>query len=319
MRIERLAYLIQTANAGSISKSAEHLYISQQGLGQALRQLENELGVTLLNRSPNGIELSPAGEVTVKRAKEIMAIYEQLLEELKPYRNNTGTYNSLDIFTTPMLAKTILPKVFNLLSKKYPYINLSVTDHMPLEIIEKIKNRENGIALFHIQPDILDPPEEFIKNNIYFEPIMESELLACVSKTSPLANKKTVSIQELINYPLALINFELNIELVMGLFKGVGEPKIMLQSTNIDLCNKLIADGQAIGFTATPFEECLFEQYYRNNLIVTIPLENTVKLIIGYISSVDQSNNPIAKEFLRIARGVLAKLSTKQIQNPPPL
>ena len=73
MRLDQLKYLIHVTEVGSITKSAEDLYITQQGLGQAIKQMEVELGAILFRREGNRLTITDAGRKTVKKAKEILA------------------------------------------------------------------------------------------------------------------------------------------------------------------------------------------------------------------------------------------------------
>lgn len=72
MRIEQLLYLVEVSKNPSISSASEKLHISHQALNRSLKALEEELGTTLFNRSPNGVSLTPQGEKTVETAKNIL-------------------------------------------------------------------------------------------------------------------------------------------------------------------------------------------------------------------------------------------------------
>ena len=73
--IQNYAYFIALAEEGSISKAAERLYVSHQGLSKYLKSLENHYGVTLFNRKPK-LSLTPAGQAVYEAARQM-----QLLEE----------------------------------------------------------------------------------------------------------------------------------------------------------------------------------------------------------------------------------------------
>lgn len=61
LRIEQLKYFLEVAQSGSINAVAQHLFISQQGISDALKRMENELGVVLFKRSKMGITLTAGG------------------------------------------------------------------------------------------------------------------------------------------------------------------------------------------------------------------------------------------------------------------
>lgn len=63
MTLMQMKYVVTTAQAGTISKAAKRHYISQPSLTAAIRELEQELGITISDRSNKGVSLTPEGEV----------------------------------------------------------------------------------------------------------------------------------------------------------------------------------------------------------------------------------------------------------------
>jgi DNA-binding transcriptional LysR family regulator len=75
--------------AKSFSKAAEKLYISQQGLGKSIKQMEDELGVPLFYRSPRGIELTEAGRVLQSSLRIYMNAYEHAIDAVQQLKTST--------------------------------------------------------------------------------------------------------------------------------------------------------------------------------------------------------------------------------------
>lgn len=69
----QLKYFVRACDEGSISKASQELYISKQGLSRSIQSLEEELGQPLLIRTLNGIQLTPAGQITYQHAKQILS------------------------------------------------------------------------------------------------------------------------------------------------------------------------------------------------------------------------------------------------------
>ena len=72
LTVRQLRYLIAIVDEGGIRRASRHLYLAQPSISKALRQLESELGVELLRRSPRGVELTDAGIEFVAHARAIL-------------------------------------------------------------------------------------------------------------------------------------------------------------------------------------------------------------------------------------------------------
>lgn len=83
VELRHLRYLIAVAEAGTIGGAARRLFVAQQAVSRQLRDLERELGVQLLVRSPDGVALTPAGETLVARARASLASLDETVATLR--------------------------------------------------------------------------------------------------------------------------------------------------------------------------------------------------------------------------------------------
>ena len=72
MTFQQLTYVVEIAKCGSINKAAHKLLLSQSGISTAVRELEQELGIQIFNRSANGIYLTEAGAEFTRYAQQIV-------------------------------------------------------------------------------------------------------------------------------------------------------------------------------------------------------------------------------------------------------
>jgi DNA-binding transcriptional LysR family regulator len=120
----------------SFSKAAEKLYISQQGLGKSIKQMEDELGVALFHRSPRGIELTEAGRVLQSSLRIYMNCYEHAIDSVKQFTTNTKRNVSLGLpsmFNDMTLSENFLPDFI----KDNHDVNLTIINYSD-EMTEKI-------------------------------------------------------------------------------------------------------------------------------------------------------------------------------------
>src|SRR6478672_4180939 len=119
-----LRYFVTVAEERHFGRAAERLHIAQPPLSQQIRRLESELGVTLLYRTTRSVELAPAGEVLLTRAKEVLAAVEGALEDTR--RAARGEFGHLAIGFTGSATYAMLPRLAAALRGALPGVVLDL-------------------------------------------------------------------------------------------------------------------------------------------------------------------------------------------------
>ena len=167
--LRNLTYLQEVAKTKSINKAAENLYISKSALSAALKNLEEEFGVTLLNRSVHGVSLTEAGEMAVDRASLIFNILDSMRDECAAY---SDTKQPLTFYTEVQFANTILPYIISELKifQKNRYINTRSANFD--EIIAAVKVNKSNIGLLLVNIGDLDSSIDCLQaENLIFKHI----------------------------------------------------------------------------------------------------------------------------------------------------
>lgn len=295
MRIDHLKYLIVVAETGSISHAAERLYISQQGLSQAIRQLEKQIGVTLLDRIGNRIYLTDVGMEMVEKAREILSKYEELIviahSSEKPA--SRAKPKEITLLTTPFLAGSLLSEVVTKFRQKHPHTHLVIDEKLPPDILKALQINREAIGLFSV-PCHKFSLKELNEHNLSFEPFYECELLACVAKASPLASRKSISPAELVQHPLAILDIGQNAENIYTFLDPLGKINVILKTGNSKLYREMISNGLAVGFSNS-----FLEFFERRDSIVTIPIENAYSMILGWVYAADTPRSDLLNELIQ--------------------
>lgn len=177
MTIIQLEYLISVAKYGSFSTAANYCYVTQPSLSTQIKNLEDELGVILLNRGSKPLTLTEAGKVVIDRAKEVIAGFYNIEEVVKGLRNEvSGTLRIAAIPTiAPYLLHRFIPEFVNL----YPNLNLQVKEMFTRDIIAAIDNDSIDVAILAAGfLDGTDIKEEVLfDDHFYFYAAKDNEML----------------------------------------------------------------------------------------------------------------------------------------------
>ena len=137
---------------GSISKAAEALYISQPAITKAIKKLENELEITLFNRSPKGVTLTENGKVFfefVKNGIESFVNGEHKLTSLKNLE--TGT---IKIGASTTVTKYFLLPFIEEFHKRYPKIDISITNHLTTTLVSMLKKGSLDFLIVNLPMEV---------------------------------------------------------------------------------------------------------------------------------------------------------------------
>lgn len=150
LELYRIFYTV--AKAGSLTKAAKQLYISQPAVSQAIKQLENELGGKLFNRTHSGITLTEVGGVQVfqivEKALKLLDSAQLKYSELKTTATGLVRVGASDLVMTKYLLKYV--KEYH---KRYPNVNLSLINGITGDIINKLLDKRLDIGVINLPID----------------------------------------------------------------------------------------------------------------------------------------------------------------------
>ena len=134
MRLEQLEYLLMISRSTSLTEASERLFITQQSLGKAIRDLEEELGVALLLRNNRGSVLTKEGYETLEQAKEIL----EKVHALQNYfeKEDEILRGKLIILCSQVMFSDELPLALESFSRQYQEVEVTAMEkdsyYMPI-------------------------------------------------------------------------------------------------------------------------------------------------------------------------------------------
>ncbi|WP_392486538.1 LysR substrate-binding domain-containing protein [Haloimpatiens sp. FM7315] len=189
MNLEHLQSFYITVKSNSISKAAQILHLTQPGLSGQIKNLENELGVSLLNRSNKGVELTEEGKVVFNYAHTMLSIQGNIKRDLVNLHEDSP---KLLIGSCKSLGEYALPCSIFTFKHLYEEVDIHMEVLNSTEVIQNLQDHTVNIGIVQYNPKL---------NEISSIPIVSDELiLVGPSDKSP----KIITLEELKKIPLIL-------------------------------------------------------------------------------------------------------------------
>lgn len=193
MEDHKLRVFCAVAETKSFSKASELIHLTQPAVSLQIQAMEELYETRLFDRSGNSINLTPAGEILYKRAKEILALYAEAQQNISEI---TGSIKgSLSIGASSTIGNYLLPHIIAAFKKKVPQVNISLFVSNTKIITERLNAGEIDIAL--VEGDVS-------KQRFSVETLLSDELVVIMSPAHPWAERRGLSAIELTKEPLIL-------------------------------------------------------------------------------------------------------------------
>ncbi|RGZ01227.1 LysR family transcriptional regulator [Clostridium sp. AM58-1XD] len=267
MKLHKLQYYCAACRNGSITKAANELHVSQPSISMAIRELENEFGVLLLERNNKGFAVTQEGKYFCERA---MALLEQADELDQMMRDIGNRRKRINLGIPPMIGTFLFPKMYKEFKKYYPEIMLNSREGGSRYLMEMLDDSVLDFAIVPIN-DLTEDSYNILK-------LTETETVFCVSRNHPLAGRGKVSVEQIKDEPLIMFNdgFYQN-QVIKERFEREGfRPRILHYSSQFYTIKEFISDEITAGFMFRDIAETVPE-------IRGISLENPVYIQIGLV------------------------------------
>ncbi|WP_371361898.1 HTH-type transcriptional regulator CynR [Sporomusa rhizae] len=214
----------------SISKAAKELFITPQGLGKIIQNLERELDAKLLIRTSQGIELTDAGVILKEKADFLIKELENIQKDFEIRRNRE--HGKIHLVSSYGIMRYYSPNCILEFKKKYPNIDFTYEEYPDIIIDQMMENMEADVG-FAIEP--VDE-KKFEKTTLKtFKP----QLL--VRKEHPLAGRNLIIYKDLdsLNMIIESKKFKINHIFLDKCRKHNVAPNILFETSGFSLCHKL--------------------------------------------------------------------------------
>ncbi len=188
MNLDQIHYFLAIVETESFTQAAEKLLLSQPSLSSAIKKLERELGVILFDRGVRRTKLTPAGEVFLTKAQQILQDYEQALDQLRNFQKQPTL--RLGLLSTLSIAS--VSGLIHCFRQEHPDIILELCSSHADNLNHWLGEKEIDVAMTAL--DNTDNPQTFLK-------LFEQRFSLGVPQTHPFAQRESINLSELNNQP----------------------------------------------------------------------------------------------------------------------
>lgn len=189
MNIDHLRYFLVLSQEMHYSRAAQRLNISQSGLSHAIAALEQELGVSLFQKSGRGIALGRYGAALLPQAQQIVALADSCLRHFQMLREGVGT---LRLQTIPLLIIPTVTRLCRQFKQANPGCDFEFSTGMSSQVCQSVIQGKADIGFCS---KILPDPQ------LVYAAIQRRAMVAAVPLDHPLARQDTVTLEETLPYP----------------------------------------------------------------------------------------------------------------------
>ena len=197
MTLQQLNYAITISDVGSMNKAAEQLYIAQPSLTASIKELEKEIGITIFNRGARGISLTADGSEFISYARQLYQQYENLQEKYI----NGGLKRKFGVsaqhYSFAVRAFVEMVREFN--TQEYEFAIRETKTSQVIDDVSSLKSEIGIIYLSNFNRQVISKMLE--SNHLEFHHLIDCDIFAYIWKKHPLAEEKSVSVEQLKEYP----------------------------------------------------------------------------------------------------------------------
>ena len=177
MELRHFRYFVAVAEAENVSRAALKLHVSQPGLSRQIRDLEDEIGFQLFERSAKSLKLTDAGKTFLTEAKSVLQHADDAVKKARAVSG--GTNGEINVGYAPSLTVQILPTALRKFQEKFPGVRVVLHDLSTEEMLAQLGEKKLQVAL------TVRPSAKLLRG-LNFEELARYEMCVAVAPKNPL-------------------------------------------------------------------------------------------------------------------------------------
>jgi len=298
MELRHLRYFLAVAEALNFTKAAALLRVAQPALSRRVQDLEDEIGVDLLKRSPRGVVLTAEGKVFLDKTRHILKLADESVEQVRALAR--GEEGELHIGYAPAPTVEILPPALAAFQKAFPRVRVLLHDFSEQELIEGLRSGRLELALM---------PRGTGSQSVglEFETLRSYPICVAVAPTHRFARLKTITLEMVATEAMIGFNRKDYPEYYVGLdriFEPLGiKPRIVVECDSSSSLITEIETGRGVAIASPVL------RHASGKRLLYRPLTGTTEVMsVGIARATKGDVTPAGEKFCEILRMTSGRL-----------
>jgi len=296
VELRHLRYFVAVAGLNNMSKAAQSLRVAQPALSRQIRDLEDELGVPLLERTSRGVNLTEAGRVFAVEARAVLARAEEATRSARAVAR--GESGELHLGYAPSPTAELLPRALHAFANTAPGVRVVLHDCSSDEMLRGLRDGTLHVAM------LVRPCDEVLQG-ITFEELQRYPIGVAIAPAHPLARRSTVTREQVRQEKLvayARAGYGEYHALLAEIFQTVGgPPEIAEECDSVTSLMAAVEARRGVAIVPSVFR-CLAGGRLKLRLLTPAP----APLLVGFAHRADNST-PAARRLLATLRELQAR------------
>lgn len=236
-KFRQLQYFVAVADTGSISGAAQQLSVSQSTVTEAVKELEGDLGVALIERSGRGMALTRKGQLFLRRAERVL---EAVADARRSLGDEAEVSGKLMIGVTALVAGYVLSDLLARFRRASPAVNVAAIEDTSDYLEHLLINGELDVA-------VMIMPDRPVDQALQMEILGETPYRVWLPQGHRLAAQRTVSLVDLADEPHVMLSIDEIEETTQAFWREHGfRPRIAFRTRSVEAVRSLVGTGAGI-------------------------------------------------------------------------
>jgi DNA-binding transcriptional LysR family regulator len=241
IELRQFRQFIAVAEELSFRRAADRLHMAQPPLTVTIKQIEEELGTLLIERTNRIARLTPAGRVFLEECKRTVVQAERAMVAAR--RAGAGLNGALRVTFVASAAREILPAILRAFREQYPQVELMLTEAMTAQQVAKIQTDEADVGF--VIPPLRDA------DGLSVEVLAKNQMVAALPENHPLAQLQSIALSDLASEDWIIFPERqgpgLHERVLTACAQAGFVPRVGQQASQMDTIASLVAGGMGVG------------------------------------------------------------------------